>query len=334
VASSVEPIRDIATLGSIELLTPKPDRSLWYFKDVLGMEVVHAEGSSVFLRGYGDYAASTLKLTGADQAGVGTVAWRAISSAALDRRARALEQAGLGLRWSEKDFGRGRTYHFRDPDGHSMAIYYDEQKYAAPDDLRSTLKNLPQKFTGRGAAVRRTDHLALLCRDVRTNRRFAEEQLGFQLRETILFEQGTFELGSWLSPTAVHHQLAYVVDIKGASGRLHHISMWVDQREDVLRAADILTENGIFIEAGPSKHNNSQAFYLYSYEPGGNRVEIYSGGYLVFAPDWEPVTWNEEERGTGVYWGGALPESFIQYATPDVSTTATAAREFPVFDPA
>jgi len=332
--TTAEPIHDIATLGNIELLTPKPEKSLWYFRDVLGMEVVHEAGSKVYLRGYGDFAASTLTLTAAKHAGIGTVAWRTVGDAALDRRVRALSAAGLGVGWSESDFGRGRTYNFRDPDGHPMAVYYDEKKYAPTDPLRSTLKNLPQRYTGRGAAVRRTDHLALLCKDVEQNRRFAEELLGFQLRETVLFEQGTFELGSWLSPNAVHHQLAYVVDMKGASGRLHHISMWVDQREDVLRAADILTENGIFIEAGPSKHNNSQAFYLYSYEPGGNRVEIYSGSYLVLSPDWEAVTWNEDERGTGVYWGGALPDSFIQYAPPDVPEMVTPTRPIPVFDPA
>lgn len=327
-------MHDVATLGSIELLTPKPEQSLWYFRDVLGMEAVYEERESVYLRGYGDFAASTLKLTAARHAGVGTVAWRATSRAALERRAQALDQAGLGLRWSDGDFGRGRSYHFRDPDGHAMAMYYDETRYCPPEPLRSTLKNLPQKYTGRGASVRRTDHLALMCRDVPANRRFAQDLLGFQLRETVLFEKGTFELGSWLSPNAVHHQLAYVVDVKGASGRLHHVSMWVDQREDVLRAADVLTENGIFIEAGPSKHNNSQAFYLYSYEPGGNRVEIYSGSYVVLAPDWEPVTWNEDERGTGVYWGGALPNSFIHYATPDVRETVALARPVPIFDPA
>jgi catechol 2,3-dioxygenase len=108
----------------------------------------------------------------------------------------------------------------------------------------------------------------------------------------------------------------------------------VDNREDVLRAADVLAENGVFIEAGPSKHNNSQGFYLYSYEPGGNRIEVYSGSFLIFAPDWEPVTWDEEERGTGVYWGTPLPESFIQYATPDVAATASAPVErVPAFDP-
>jgi catechol 2,3-dioxygenase len=59
---------------------------------------------------------------------------------------------------------------------------------------------------------------------------------------------------------------------------------------------------------------------------------VYSGSFVVTAPDWEPVTWNEEERGTGVYWGTALPESFINYATPDMPA-ATASRSVPAFDP-
>jgi catechol 2,3-dioxygenase len=327
-----EPIQDIAHLGHVEILTPKPEASLWYFHDLLGMEVVHTGERSVYLRGYGDYAASTVKLTDAAHAGVGCIAWRTTSAPALERRARAIEASGHGIGWTNGDFGHGRSYRFHDPDGHVMELYYEEAKYQAPEALRSTLKNLPQKFTGRGAAVRRIDHLALLASDVAANRDFAERTLGFRLREQVRFDNGKTEIGSWLSANPVHHQLAYVVDAKGGHGRLHHFSMWVDNREDVLRAADILAENGIFIEAGPSKHNNSQGFYLYSYEPGGNRIEVYSGSYLVFAPDWQPVTWNEEERGTGVYWGGALPASFIDYATPDIESAAPA-KKVPVFDP-
>jgi catechol 2,3-dioxygenase len=46
------------------------------------------------------------------------------------------------------------------------------------------------------------------------------------------------------------------------------------------------------------------------------------------------VTWDEQERGMGVYWGGALPESFIEYGTPDVPATAPAPKgRMPVFDP-
>ena len=40
-----------------------------------------------------------------------------------------------------------------------------------------------------------------------------------------------------MSSTAAHHELAYVVDVKGMSGRLHHLSFWVDSHEEVLRAA-------------------------------------------------------------------------------------------------
>ena len=54
----------------------------------------------------------------------------------------------------------------------------------------------------------------------------------------------------------------------------------------------------------------------------------------MVAPDWEPVTWNEEERGTGTYWGATLPDSFIQYATPNVERVGAEVGktpEFPVF---
>ncbi|MBT4490368.1 MAG: catechol 2,3-dioxygenase [Rhodospirillaceae bacterium] len=326
-----EPLQDIAHLGHVELLTPKPEESLWYFTEFLGLECVHEEGRSVYLRGYGDYAATTFKLTEATAPGIGHVAWRAVSKAALERRAKAIEDTGLGLGWSNGDFGHGRSYRFRDPDGHLMEVYYDEERYVAPAELRSSLKNQPMRFTGRGAGVRRLDHLALLSKEVGPNRAFAEKNLGLRVREQVIFEDGGFEVGSWMSTTAVHHELAYVADLKGANGRLHHVSFWIDNREDVLRAADILTENGVFIETGPAKHNNSQAFYLYSYEPGGNRIEIYSGGYLVFAPDFEPVIWNEAERGTGVYWGGALPDSFLNYATPDIA--AAGETSIPDIDP-
>jgi catechol 2,3-dioxygenase len=246
----------------------------------------------------------------------------------------ALEAAGLGIGWDDGGLGRGRCYRFTDPEGHPMDVYYDEQRYAAPPQLRSSLKNLPQKFTGRGATVRRLDHLALLCKDVAANRRFAADVMGFRLREQVMFDEGRTEIGSWMSPSPVHHEVAFVADVRQGTARLHHCAFWLDNREDVLRTADLLSENGIFIEAGPSKHNNSQAFYLYSYEPGGNRIEVYSGSFLVLAPDFEPVTWNEAERGTGVYWGSALPASFLEYATPDVAApVALPEPRVPVFDP-
>ena len=327
-----EPIRDIAHLGHVELLTPRPEESLRFFTDLLGMEAVHTAGQSVWLRGFGDHAVATLKLTEAATAGVGHVAWRTVSPQALERRAAAIAATGLGTGWSNGDFGHGRTYCFTDPDGHRMEIYYEEQRYEAPAAKRSALKNQPMRYPNHGVGVRRSDHLALLCRDVAANRAFVTDVLGLTLREQVRYDKGATEIGSWMSSNPTHHELAYVVDIKGAAGRLHHFSLWVDDKADVLRAADLMRENGICIETGPSKHNNSQAFYIYVYEPGGNRIEVYTSGFFVYAPDFAPVIWDEESRGDGVYWGADLPASFIEYATPPVDGP-DAVSGLPVIDP-
>jgi catechol 2,3-dioxygenase len=47
-----EPILDLAHLGHMELLTPKPDESLKFFVDVMGMTVSGQKGESVYLRGW------------------------------------------------------------------------------------------------------------------------------------------------------------------------------------------------------------------------------------------------------------------------------------------
>lgn len=314
-------IQDVAHLGHVEIRTPKAEESLRFFTEILGMEETVRDGQSAYLRACGDYDFHTLKVTEHGQAGLGHVGWRAVSPAALQRRVEALESSGRGKGWIEGDHGHGPAYQFEDPDGHLMEIYYESQKYQATEELRSKLLNQPQKYIARGVAVRRIDHVNLLCSDVKANREFLQEYLGFKLRENLVPEES--ETGAWLSVTPLVHDIAYVHDLTGNRGRFHHVAYWLDNREDILRAADILVENDVFIEAGPAKHNITQAFYLYSYEPGGNRIELFSGGYLIFAPDWEPITWDQKNRGRGVYWGGTLPESFRTYGTPAVPSSKT-----------
>jgi len=123
----------------------------------------------------------------------------------------------------------------------------------------------------------------------------------------------------WLSLSIAAHELIYVADAYGANGRLHHLAFWVDTREECLRAADLFVENDVYIEAAPSKHGVVQGFFLYGYEPGGNRVEVTTGGYFVYDPDFEPITWTSAERARGQFWGVHTIESFHTYGTPDVA---------------
>jgi catechol 2,3-dioxygenase len=309
------PPHDIAHIAHVELLTPEPEQSLWFFRDVLGMEEESRAGQSVFLRGWGEYQAYSLKLTESNSSGLGHMALRAWSKDALERRVAAIEATGLGQGWIDGDHGHGPAYRFTDPGGHAMELFLECERYVPPEHLRPALRNQPQRYTARGAAIKRLDHVNLLTRDVTACRRFATDVLGYRHYEGIVLDDGS-ETGAWLSLTIAAHELIYVHDAREASGRLHHLAFWVDTREECLRAADIFLDSGIHIEAAPSKHAVAAGFFLYGFEPGGNRIEVTTGGYFVFDPEHEPVIWTEAERARGQAWGVKTVESFHYYGTP------------------
>jgi catechol 2,3-dioxygenase len=306
---------DLAHIHHVEVLTPTPQASLDFYVDVLGMEVERREGQSAYLRCWGEYQRYGLKLTEAPASGLGHMAIRAWSAEALERRAAAIEAAGLGLGWHEGDHGHGKAYRFTDPDGHPMELVWDADRYVAPDHLRPALRNVPMRYTGRGAAVKRLDHVNLLAADVAASRRFATDVLGFRHYEGIRLDDGS-ETGAWLSLSIAAHELIYVHDARGAHGRLHHVAFWVDTREECLRAADLFLDAGVHIEAAPSKHAVAGGFFLYGFEPGGNRMEVTTGGHLLYDPEQEPVMWTEAERAKGQAWGVKTVESFHVYGTP------------------
>ncbi|HEY7398592.1 MAG TPA: catechol 2,3-dioxygenase [Gaiellaceae bacterium] len=311
------PLHELARIGHAELLTPRPEESLRFFVDVLGLEEEAREGSSVYLRGWGDYLRYSLKLTESAQSGLGHLAFRAWSPEALERRVAAIEAAGLGVGWIDGDVGHGPAYRFTDPDGHAFEVFYEAERYVAPEHLKPSWRNQPQRYVGRGASVKRLDHVNLLAADVRPSRVFAEEVLGYRLYEAIRVEDDR-EVGAWMSLSIAAHELIYVADARGAHGRLHHLAFWVDTREECLRAADIFVDSGVPIEAAPSKHGVAQGFFLYGFEPGGNRVEVTTGGYFVYDPDFEPTIWTREERARGQFWGVQTIESFHTYGTPPI----------------
>ena len=306
---------DIAHLGHIELLTPQFDSSLKFFTAVMGLHECGRLNDSVFLRAWGDYERFTLQLTRAPTSGLGHMALRARSSAVLAQLIESLEAGGVKGEWRKQDFGHGPAYRFASPDGHQVEIYYETEKFRAVGDQVPGFKNLPQRYIPSGIAPRRLDHINLLAQDIRACRVFFHDLLGMRVTEQIVFE-GDEEMGAWLSATNKSYDLAFTKDRSSAHGRFHHLTYMMDSREDVLRAADILTEAGIAIETGPHKHSIGQTFFLYFYEPSGNRIEIGSGGYLIFDPDWKPVVWSRKERLRGQAWGLATVSTFHTYGTP------------------
>ena len=311
-----EPILDIAHLGHVEILTPKPEESLRFFTDVMGMTESGRRGDSVYLRGWDDYERYSLQLTGAKTSGLGHAAFRARSPQALERRIAALRDAGAEVWTEEGSFGHGPGHRFRDPDGHVFELYYDTEWYEAPPDRRPSLKNQAERYPARGVNVRRLDHFNLLAVDVRANREFFQRTLGLRCTERIELDTGE-EAGMWLTSNNKSYDVAFTKEAHGVPGRFHHVTFALDSREAILQAADTFLEAGVFIETGPHKHAVQQTFFLYVYEPGGNRVEVaHAGARLILAPDWRTITWNEAERRKGQAWGLRTIDSFHAHGTP------------------
>ncbi|HUG31690.1 MAG TPA: VOC family protein [Acidimicrobiia bacterium] len=310
--------RDIAHVASVELFTPTFEESLSFFIDLMAMDEVGRRGDSVYLHAWDDYERFTIKLTARDTAGIGRTYLRAAGPDALQRRVEILEESGAPGRWVEDELGLGPIYLTEDPDGHEIGLYWETERYVPPPELVPSLKNQAAKFPGRGANIRRLDHVNYLAVDIPANVEFMTSVLGAMLTEQIISDQGP-PAATWVTLSDKSYDIVHTVDRTGTQGRLHHIALATDTREDILRAADVCLENGIHIETGPHKHAIQQTFFLYVWEPGGNRIELCNAGArLMLAPDWPPVSWTPEERAKGQAWGLKTIESFHTHGTPPV----------------
>jgi catechol 2,3-dioxygenase len=69
------------------------------------------------------------------------------------------------------------------------------------------------------------------------------------------------------------------------------------------------------IERGPGRHGLSNAFFLYLRDPDGNRIELYTGDYLIADPDWPPIRWRLDDPQRATLWGHAAPASWFDEAS-------------------
>lgn len=317
----VEKFRDVHQLAHAELYTPVLEKSVEFFTEILGMTVVHEENGSVYLRAYEDTYKYSLILTPHHEAGMKHTAFRTYSPQALERRVEALEAAGVKGEWIEESYGHGRAYQFDDLDGHRLELFWEVERYEAPEHLSSQLRNRPQRRPLRGVPVRRIDHVNFLTNEanVPKNAEFYVDKLGFNIREGVKKPDGDF-FATWLSVSPLVHEVALMGDALNGSGRFHHLAFWYGMPQHLDDLSDVCKEYGIPIEAGPLKHGVSQALCMYVIEPGGNRIELFGdSGYLILDPDKPTVEWPAEDTELAIIWyGGRLPETYFRHGTPAI----------------
>ncbi len=308
----------IAQAGHAEIRVKDLAASKSFFTETMGLFVTEEDETSVYLRAWQDWEHHTLILTKGETSALEHLGWRVETPESLEEFARHFEKIGLAHTWTKPDVerGQGEAIRFLTPGGLPMELYWRIDKFkVSRSELASALPSFPQKYPLSGIAPRRFDHFNVMVNDVAHEQEWLTNVLGIKHRYYVEGSNGQ-RRGSWLSVTNQSHDIAVMHNRSGAGGRMHHIGYYVDSPEELLRAATILVEHGGKIEWGPGKHGTSGATFLYFFEPSGHRIEVWTGGMLIFPPDWTPIRWDQESEVLGFdVWGSKAPESYLNYGS-------------------
>ena len=231
----------------------------------------------------------------------------------------AIEAMGCGIGWVDGDLGHGRAYRFRSPDGHVFELYYDTREYVPPEGERPALKNIAQRYHGRGVCPRRLDHVNLLAQDVAAARDFMVGALGARVTEQIQLDNGRLG-GCWFTVNNKSYDTAFTEDHTTASGRLPPPDLRDGPaRGRPARGRHLPRERRAHRDRARTSTRSRARSSSMSGSPAGNRVEVANAGArLILRPDWKPVTWTEAERKKGQAWGLKTIASFHTHGMPPV----------------
>ncbi|MDL9938104.1 VOC family protein [Gordonia sp. ABSL1-1] len=298
---------EIAQCGAIALGTPKLETSLTFFRDTLGMEEVERVGDTVYLRGYQEMKHHSLVLFASETPIVDSYSFRVkrpedVELFYNELLAQEVEVVELP---AGQQAGRGTAIRFVVPHaGHSFELYYDIDAPQAPEEISSKL--LSNSSRRRGLGVRRIDHYNIQTApdNVGKAEGWLREALGFKRREYVYVPENDFLIASWTSVTSQVHDLAIAMSLTNQNAQLHHVAFNLENHSDLIVAADTLRDHDVHFHCGPGKHGIGQAMYLYLEEPGsGHRIELYSGNYHIFDPDWNALGWTPTNPD-GMTWFG------------------------------
>ena len=290
----------VTRLGHVELFVPDLGAARHFYVDLLGLIETARDARHVYARAAEEYEHHSLILTQADRNGLAHMAFRVDDPEDLARLRRGYEEQGIKVVRipAGAEAGQEEAIRLRDPLGFPVEFYHQMERVERR--LRTYV----------GVSPSRLDHVNLRVPvPVDEGLRYYRQRLGFFVSEYALYPDGT-TFGAWLHRKQTTHDVALV---HGPGTLIHHTAFYVPDVAAVVRTADVLADAGMRdrIEFGPGRHGITNAFFLYFRDPAGNRLEVFSGDYLVPDPDFEPLRWTHEEfEATGrLLWGARPPQS-------------------------
>lgn len=312
-------------LAYLELTSPDVEASVAFYTTKFGLRVVDRIDDAVYLRCWGDYYRYSIVIRPGAVPSLSNMAWRTESNEDLDALVARVEERGgiTNGHWVDSTNAVGRHYTFTGPYGHTMTLLWEIENYVADAEHTSVYPDRPEKRSSHGAAPRFLDHVTIAAADVEDFLAWYSETLGFRVMATTALDEAPITVFGVLTTNEKSHDLGVVKDTSPASGRVHHIAFWADHPEDLMRTADLMIENGTPIEYGPSIHGIGEQNYLYFREPSTLRVELNSGGYRNYVPDWQPRAWVPSQGSNNFFRNWNLPDSMMEAFPAAEGMTAT-----------
>ena len=298
----------VMRLGHINLRVLDMDAALNHYENTLGLYRTDTDADgNVYLKGWDEWDKYSVILTEADTAGMNSIAFKVENDADLDAFKQRITDYGIAVTdMAPGDMNAcGRGIRFALPSGHDMRLYAEKEFFGK---AVGTLNPEPWPDEAKGVKAHWLDHALLMCEldpekgvnKVAENTKFMKEVLDFYLGEQVLVgPDGDIQAATWMFRTSTPHDIAFV---GGPEMGLHHVAFFLDEWNDVLKAADIMAKRKVKMDVTPQRHGITRGYTIYFFDPSGNRNETFAGlGYLA-QPDMPPITWTEENLWRGIFY--------------------------------
>ncbi|WP_321968932.1 catechol 2,3-dioxygenase [Paraburkholderia tropica] len=299
--------------GHVQMRVHDLQASVEFYTNIFGLlETGRDAAGRVYLKACDERDHHSVILRQADQAGSDFYGFKVLNLATLNELEGRLRDYGVATERipAGELLETGERVRFRAPTGHLFELY--AQKTEIGDGL-GYVNPAVIVDDRKGLSPVRLDHWQLHGEDLDGSRDLFVDVLGFSLAERILCEDGERDMAVWLSCSNKAHDIAFVRDAR--SDTSHHSAFLMESWEKLLYAADLLAKKRVPIDIGPLRHGITRGTSIYLFDPSGNRLETFCGGYN-FYPDMKPYTWTWDEIGSAIFYHTReLNERFLTVVT-------------------
>lgn len=297
--------------GLIQMRVTDLKASVEFYQNVLGLDIVgQTSDGRVMLKTYDEFDHHSVVLKQAPESGFDYVAFKVVDAETLEELKAATEAFGYPVDIStDEQPGYGKRYGFTLCTGHRIELY---SEVAQADKIPMLLNPDPWVEPPRGMGVQRFDHLLLYGPNIGEAIRYFKEVLGMFAPEFCNTPDGK-PFACWLTGGNKAHDIAFVEYEK--PNTIHHHAFFLEDWNAIGHAADLIGKHRVKRDVGPTRHAITRGQTIYFFEPSGNRIETYAGGYAAY-PDNPQREWTVDEIGRGLfYYEGELFPSFLEIVT-------------------